>query len=218
MALPSFLDDFFSIDIRSSGTRIAKGAGLNVDSATLTATLNVNTGLVDLTVAAGALPSAYIAPTGSGGTAGLRLGRYDLAPTLGAIPGSLTIANDDGGGDALTIDGSTSIITSTYALRTELTPGVYRKVETTRTRTVTHADSPVTALDGDVIFADSTGGVIAVTVPVTDGSRVEVYRLAATAVTVSCTGLVNGQASVTVPVDSGGYFRADGTNVWAIGA
>ncbi len=50
MALPSFLDDFFSIDIRSSGTRIAKGAGINVDSATLTATLNVNTGLVNLSV------------------------------------------------------------------------------------------------------------------------------------------------------------------------
>ncbi len=262
MALPSFLDDFFSIDIRSSGTRIAKGAGINVDSATLTATLNVNTGLVDLTVAAGALPSQYLKPTGSGGTAGLSIGRYDLDATGGAIPGVWGVRNDDGTGFALKVDNGASLTSSAWplqvggtggasllsigldlpvqgsapaapssgflrpyatalALAYKASDGVVRKIEATRARLVTHADTPVTALDGDVIFADTSGGGVAIIVPVAVGAGVEIYKTSGdvTAITVTCAGNIGGGASVSIAgAYATAFMRGDGTNVFGFQA
>lgn len=209
--------------------------------------------------------SSYIRPTGSGGTSGLSVGRFDVdsANPYAPIPGTLSIGNDDGSDFALQIDGSTSTITSKYALtvngiltcaaaqvegtvrlKAVDTPlsnpasgyallyldvandrltkdnhdGTKRTIDAVRPRSVGFADSPITAVDGDVLYIDTTGGAISVVLPVALNAVVEAYIKDAThTVTFSCAGTVQGNSTLAAGGPHGHYFRGDGTNVWEVG-
>lgn len=247
----SYLDGLFSVAIAANGATIPDVTGVNF-SGDFLATRNAATKLVDVSLSTSSGVGAYVRATGSVGTAGLTVGRYDLDAS-GGIPGAWGVKDDDGGGFSLKVDNGAALTSSAWSIQVAsgamlLSVGLdlpvgsapsvpaastrrlyaignilsvkdhdatVRRVDCWRVRFVVFADSPVTALDGDIVFADTTGGGISVVVPNGSGASVKIYRIAgATAITASASsGTIHGAATLAVS-NSGVETRGDGTNVW----
>lgn len=102
-ATPSYLDNFFSVDINLGGARISKGNGLNFDSTQFAASLNTNTQQVDISLTSAGSASSYIKASGGA----LSVARYDLDPASGAGLTTFSVLNATGSASVLSVNAST---------------------------------------------------------------------------------------------------------------
>lgn len=94
--------------IQSAGSTVNDSDTLNFSSA-FTAAYNPVTKVVDVGFTGGTV-SSFLKATGSGGSEGADLGRFDAYPSTGAIPGAVGIKNFNGTGYSLKVDNAGALI------------------------------------------------------------------------------------------------------------